>query len=121
MITEAELANVEHYAKTSNRFHPSTDAVSALCAEIRRLREALQYYVSCETHTDKILKDIASSTARLETALEKLNSGAVKDRRERIATACLQGLVGADGRCSADYYAREAIRFADALIAELDK
>lgn len=47
-------------------------------------------------------------------------SGAI--RRERIATAALQGIladVKRNGNCEA--YAKDAVQFADALIAELDK
>ena len=49
-------------------------------------------------------------------------AAAYRDRRERIATAALQGLL-ADPTCGADYerLARQAIFAADALIAELNK
>jgi hypothetical protein len=43
-------------------------------------------------------------------------------RRERIATAALQGIladVKRNGDCEA--YAKDAVQFADAMIAELDK
>ena len=44
------------------------------------------------------------------------------DRRERIATAALQGLMAdSSRRVTPNDYAKVAVRFADALIAELDK
>lgn len=58
---------------------------------------------------------------------------AAADRRERIATACLAGLLAdprsaeravSNGTAPRDLipaYAREAVQFADALITELDK
>ncbi len=44
-------------------------------------------------------------------------------RRDRIATACLAGLLGdAETRgLSYETFAKDAIKFADALIAELDQ
>lgn len=52
----------------------------------------------------------------------KLTKAPRAARRERIATACLQGLL-ADSECDGTpaKFARVAVAFADALIAELDK
>lgn len=47
-----------------------------------------------------------------------------KERRERIATAALQGLVTRGGYPAGVFYqavTQDAVRMADALIAELDK
>ena len=45
-----------------------------------------------------------------------------RDRRERIATAALQGLLAdPNGHASISGYATGAVALADALIAELDK
>ena len=45
-----------------------------------------------------------------------------RDRRERIATAALQGLLAdPNGYASISGYATSAVALADALIAELDK
>ena len=57
---------------------------------------------------------------RMCAEMESLRS----DRRERIATACLAGLIARDEIHQTDPYgntAMHAARFADALIAELDK
>jgi len=44
------------------------------------------------------------------------------DRRERIATACLAGMIASPARSGKfEEYAFYAIRYADALIEELDK
>ena len=45
-----------------------------------------------------------------------------RDRRERIATACMAGMLGDSerGGCFEDF-AEDAVNCADALIAELDK
>lgn len=43
------------------------------------------------------------------------------DRRERIATAAMQGLLAADRPGRFCDFAEDAVAFADALIAELDK
>ncbi len=42
-------------------------------------------------------------------------------RRERIATACLAGLLAADWDKSVQDFVEGAVELADALIAELDK
>jgi len=69
--------------------------------EIERLRAELR------TETDKRDAEIA----RLRT-----------DRRERIATACLSGMI-ANPECSGKFedYANDSVKYADALIARLDK
>ena len=51
-----------------------------------------------------------------------LKSEVAKDRRERIATACMSGLMAnPEAGWSSDYAARLAVECADSLIAELDK
>ena len=44
-----------------------------------------------------------------------------RDRRERIATACMTGMLATGIKGTATDYAVLAVNFADALIAELDK
>ena len=50
---------------------------------------------------------------------------AKKERRERIAVRCLQGLLASEGEdvsfCTPEGAARAAVEYADALIAELDR
>ena len=48
--------------------------------------------------------------------------GSAADRRERIATACLAGMI-ANPECSGKFedYANDSVKYADALIARLDK
>jgi hypothetical protein len=49
-------------------------------------------------------------------------AAAHRDRRERIATAALQGLLAdPDGHATVNGYVVAAVALADALIAELDK
>ena len=49
-------------------------------------------------------------------------AAAHRDRRERIATAALQGLLAdPDGHATLNGYVVAAVALADALIAELDK
>lgn len=48
-------------------------------------------------------------------------AAARKERRERIATAALRGLLGTSSLAGASTYAAAAVKAADALIAELDK
>ena len=43
------------------------------------------------------------------------------DRRERIATAALQGVLANERRQNFDENVRNAVNYADALIAKLDK
>ena len=55
-------------------------------------------------------------------SMADLRAANLRDRRERIATAALQGMLsdpGASG--TAIEYAEYAAQYADALIAELDK
>ena len=62
---------------------------------------------------------------RLEIAQLQMQAEAEirhRDRRERIATAAMQGMLADPARdCSAKYLAKYAMEYADALIAELDK
>ena len=54
--------------------------------------------------------------------LSKMREAYRRDRRERIATAALQGLLAdPDGHATINGYAVGAVALADALIAELDK
>ena len=48
-------------------------------------------------------------------------AAAYRDRRERIATAALQGLLANYGYSNKHEISAEAVAYADALIAELDK
>ena len=54
--------------------------------------------------------------------LSKMREAYRRDRRERIATACLAGILS-DHTASdkAEHIAWVAVQYADALIAELDK
>ena len=56
-------------------------------------------------------------------AMEKAqNKTLYRERRERIATACLAGMLGDSKRGGCfEVFAEDAVNFADALIAELDK
>lgn len=59
----------------------------------------------------------------LRTMMSDLKNLSTVTRRERIATAALQGLLS-DAQAYGDDdvdYAEEAVAYADALIAELDK
>lgn len=62
-----------------------------------------------------------------ELEMSKTEPKMDKERRERISTSCLPGLIMINDIYVPDrenyltYYAQEAIRYADALIAELDK
>jgi len=83
-------------------------------AEIKRLREAIQ------SLTERLEVD-PSGTDKiddLEAEVERLRA----DRRERIATAALQGLLSDPNRQGTFSDAvRVSVEYADALIAELDK
>ena len=57
----------------------------------------------------------------LKADMAKLDALAYRERRERIATAALQGLLAADFDYSTSALAERAVRYADALISELDK
>ena len=48
-------------------------------------------------------------------------AAAYRDRRERIATAALQGQLANERRKAFDENVEDAVRYADALIAKLDK
>jgi hypothetical protein len=70
-------------------------------------------------------RDLEISRFELRAEIDKRDAEIARlraDRRERIATACLTGLL-ADPNVSAgfDDMADCAVRFADALIARLDK
>ena len=55
-------------------------------------------------------------------AMEKAqNQAYYRDRLERIATAAMQGVLANERRQSFNENVRNAVAYADALIAELDK
>lgn len=55
-------------------------------------------------------------------SITDLRAANLRDRRERIATAALQGMLSDPGSSgTATEYAEYATRYADALIAALDK
>ena len=55
-------------------------------------------------------------------AMEKAqNQAYYRDRRERIATACMAGMLATGKKGTANDYAALAVNFADNLIAELNK
>ena len=57
-----------------------------------------------------------------EAGLHYITDREHRDRRERIATAALQGLLAdSSGHASIASYVADAVALADALIAELDK
>lgn len=59
---------------------------------------------------------------RMEDAyIAGLTAGRAADRRERIATAAMQGLLTGEELVSTGDIAREATEYADALIAKLDR
>ncbi len=71
--------------------------------------------------------DFTPHIEKLKSWEEVFKERAMKDRREHIATAALQGMLAglcADPRVatvSSNQVATDAVKFADALIAELDK
>ena len=48
-------------------------------------------------------------------------AAAYRERRERIATAAMQGVLATERRQTFNENVRNAVAYADALIAELDK
>jgi hypothetical protein len=66
----------------------------------------------------RILSDRRERIANERLAAERLRA----ERRERIATACLAGMI-ANPECSGKFedYANDSVKYADALIARLDK
>jgi hypothetical protein len=73
--------------------------------------------VSDEMIYARMCEEIEELRAEVERPRAKL---ADHDRRERIATACLAGLL-ADPTMNGFDLTDKAVRFADALIAQLDK
>ena len=76
-------------------------------------------------HTPEFERDIAETMAERERATRRFSDAEVSqraERRERIATAVLPAHVGAED--ANDYWkarwAREAVEWADALMAALD-
>jgi hypothetical protein len=59
----------------------------------------------------------------LTPGLQQMQKVARRDRRERVATACLAGMLANKSYNDATYsgFVRSAVIAADALIAELDK
>ena len=87
-------------------------------AEIRARHEKVDSVInagySINVKAEKIHADRAMLLQLAENSLEK-------NRRERIATACLAGII-ANPQCSGKFenYADDAVKYADALIARLD-
>jgi hypothetical protein len=85
---------------------------------VTRFRNAVATYLVAENDWLGVMKQ------RLDEAAKKVNAQAKEARRERIATAALQGLLA----CPVEEGSKEekqstsqlAIEFADALIARLD-
>ena len=73
----------------------------------------------------RIEERLEEAKKRLEIAQLQMQAEAEirhRDRRERIATAALQGLLAdPNGHATISGYATGAVALADALIAELDK
>ena len=67
---------------------------------------------------EELLRDWS---AALDRAVEQELGMKFPDRRERIATACMTGMLATGIKGTATDYAVLAVNFADALIAELDK
>jgi hypothetical protein len=67
----------------------------------------------------KVEERVAADTAMLKVKVLLYN----RERRDRIATAALAGMLAdpTNNTCPASLYATWAIELADALIAELDK
>lgn len=78
--------------------------------------------VECNESNGREITDLIVSQQREIDNLKKLLSETLNNRRERSATACLQGVLsGTDVSGFFDDNAKWAIKNADALIAELDK
>jgi hypothetical protein len=82
-----------------------------MCEEIEELRARVERHRALVADLERDV-DRMPSRAKL----------ADRDRRERIATACLTG-IASHPECPGFYthYANEAVQYADALIARLDK
>ena len=94
------------------------DDLRKAAAEIERLRGEIADYRENEIQLESWVEESAAEIERLRARIAELES----DRRERIATACLAGLMAdpnVDG--GPDDMADCAVRFGDALIACLDK
>jgi hypothetical protein len=72
--------------------------------------------VSDEMIYARMCEEIEELRAEVERPRSKLEN---RDRRERIATACLSALE--IGYLSPQHAAKDALRYADALIEEIDK
>ena len=65
----------------------------------------------------RLLAERRERIANERLAAERLRA----ERRERIATACLAGLLSYNRKGSFEDFAADAVDYADALIARLDK
>ena len=80
--------------------------------------------ISAERETILVLGEIRDALKNMTDEVAGLNFRLIpsnEDRRERIATACLAGLLTSPEEGAREEYARWAIGYADALIAELDR
>ena len=106
----------------------SDDLVARLCSPEETVFPAGTKIVLDDGKTMELLEPFSmwsSSSDRQEAAaeIERLRARVAVlaiDRRERIATACLAGLL-ADPNVNDVSVTDTAVRFADALIARLDK
>ena len=107
--------------------NPILDKITKLNAEIEQLRAENSHLrrIGVDRLPAEILAlqaaalaDLRAENERLRAEIERLRA----DRRERIATACLAGML-ADSEFNLHWpeAVGTAIRYADALIAELDK
>ena len=122
-----------------NSWHPSVSDCSHPFATMCEAADwAMRFLPTCVSLGRIVVVDLAgkqvwpdASTATDSTEVESLRKqvadltaevARLKDqRRERIATAALQGLLACNERSgSFDWYATDAIAFADALIAKID-
>ncbi len=86
---------------------------------------SLRLLVNLETTMSDQLEELLEAQVRIMGHLLDAFAHTLHvPRRERIATACLAGLLADprfDAGAEAKNYARAGVTFADALIAELDK
>lgn len=102
-----------------------TEEVDLMRAEIERLNKDLLAQNACcdgaaaqDAHVRREREEHRAEVDRLREDIERLHT----DRRERIATAALQGLLSDPNRQGTFSDAvRISVEYADALIAELDK
>lgn len=71
--------------------------------------------------SEKALEGWINAPDPLQAMEKAQNQALYRERRERIATACLAGMLATGNKGTANDYASWAVNYADALIAELDK